>query len=397
MALVALVFQHEAAVLGGALQHGGQLRRRHRLLHEIVGALLQRGHRVLQRGLAGDDDADDGFVDAPQLLEQVEPVLVLEMEIDQRHVDHAALPLGDGQRLRHRLRDQHDEPFAGQHPLEQNAQGLVVVHHQHDALGIHRPGGGVRREAFGRGLAQRGHFVRKAQLVAPRLLGPVERPVGLDEEGLRAVAGSGQHGAGADGNGDAQIIGVRADDRAAEQLQHPLGDPARFGFVRPRQDQHQFVAAVIAVHDVGVPHAGPRQRGAFLQHLVADHVAIGIVHRLEMVDVDDEQADGERLVLALLPNPVQFLVEGAAIQQARQRIPDRHLEELLARQQFVPAGFVRLAFALFAVYVRHAGLAFSCPENCANRLQSASSIRRFPPVFPGTGIAPLYTPPRSPL
>ena len=55
---------------------------------------------------------------------------------------------------------------------------------------------------------------------------------------------------------------------------------------------HEFLAA-IAAGQIDAAHIGGDAAGEFLQHFVADVVAVGVVDRLEVVDVHDDE--GERL------------------------------------------------------------------------------------------------------
>ena len=102
----------------------------------------------------------------------------------------------------------------------------------------------------------------------------------------------------ADGDGDAELVRGAADldRRGLDRLAQPLGDGAGKGHVGVGHHHHEFLAA-IAAGQVDAAHIGGDAGGEFLQHLVADVMAIGVVDLLEEIDVHDDE--GERAAVLL--------------------------------------------------------------------------------------------------
>ncbi len=81
-----------------------------------------------------------------------------------------------------------------------------------------------------------------------------------------------------------------------DRFAQTLGDGIGEGDVGIGHDDHEFLAA-IAAGQIDAAHIGRNPAGEFAQHLVADVVAMGVVDRLEEVDVHDQE--GERLAGAV--------------------------------------------------------------------------------------------------
>ena len=119
--------------------------------------------------------------------------------------------------------------------------------------------------------------------VASGALGVVERGVGRGHQplGVARVVGHRRH-AGADRH-------RRLAHRAGDAVAHAFGDPHRVLAGAPGQEHDELVAAV-ASGDVEVLGVGDERVGDLTQHRVAGQVPVGVVHLLEVVDVEHEQA-----------------------------------------------------------------------------------------------------------
>jgi hypothetical protein len=93
---------------------------------------------------------------------------------------------------------------------------------------------------------------------------------------------------------------------------------ARFG----RAGDHDGELVAADSEDVLARAHGPHEDACeHREHLVSGGVAAGVVDGLEAVDV--QETDGDRLVARLDEQPVEVLVERAAVREARQGIPAR--------------------------------------------------------------------------
>ena len=102
----------------------------------------------------------------------------------------------------------------------------------------------------------------------------------------------------------------------------------RRGAVGLRQDHHELVAAV-ARGDVGVAHRGADQEADLAQRAAAAQVAVGVVDRLEAVEVDEQQRQRAAVAVDQLQLAVERLVEVAEVVERRDLVGDRHLARLL--------------------------------------------------------------------
>jgi hypothetical protein len=95
-----------------------------------------------------------------------------------------------------------------------------------------------------------------------------------------------------------------------------------------RQQQRELVAAQARRRAAGA--ARRRKRGARRpQHVVAELVAECVVQCLEAIEVGHDQADRPRLARRRPDLLFDALVEGAEVQQPRQRVALRHVPQLV--------------------------------------------------------------------
>lgn len=135
-------------------------------------------------------------------------------------------------------------------------------------------------------------------------LGPVERPVSLDVEVLRAVRLRRHADAQRNRNGRMAGAGVSVFERhLLDQDPQPLGDRADGVLVHAVDDQGELLAAG-AGHEHVLAGAGAEQAGDGLKDAVADRMAEAVVDILEAVDIGEDQ----RVEQDAGPPPLEFTV-----------------------------------------------------------------------------------------
>jgi hypothetical protein len=148
------------------------------------------------------------------------------------------------------------------------------------------------------GVASTGSWIRHDHPIATAALGRVERRVGARQQHFRGCGGSWS-----------QAWRVRPTrSRAGPSRCRSRGLPRPRGGAgvrqrRPRRARRCPAAAdellsAVARRDVGRPHAPAQDLGDPGQHLVADLVAVGVVHTLEVVDVEKNETQ-RRAIRAL--------------------------------------------------------------------------------------------------
>src|ERR1700687_3390849 len=127
--------------------------------------------------------------------------------------------------------------------------------------------------------------------IASPLLGEIEGLVGLLDEHCRVPSRGWQQGghSDADGKGGSGRRRVLSQRSRRDALAEVLGDPQRPRRVRAGEEQHEFLAAVAGREAPGALRDGGQHRGHLAQALVARLVAVTVVVRLEVVDVDHDQ------------------------------------------------------------------------------------------------------------
>jgi hypothetical protein len=81
---------------------------------------------------------------------------------------------------------------------------------------------------------------------------------------------------------------ARIEGLGSDQLPHPLSNPKRHGFVGVGENDDELLASGPA-RQIEIAQAFPQPSSEFLQHPVADVMAVIVVDRLEVIDVDHEQ------------------------------------------------------------------------------------------------------------
>ena len=106
---------------------------------------------------------------------------------------------------------------------------------------------------------------------------------------------------------------------ALDALANALGQAHRLRRIQARGDHHELFAAV-AAHQVGAACAVLQRRRHGLDHAVPERVAVAVVDRLEVVDIE-HQATQRRAVRARLAQQLgKAVVEGAAVQATGHRV-----------------------------------------------------------------------------
>ena len=93
--------------------------------------------------------------------------------------------------------------------------------------------------------------------------------------------------------------------------------------------EHDELLASPASHAVVRANGTEQARGDLAQHGIADLVAVGVVDRLEVVDVDQSEARRERLAARTLELGLEHLREVAAVEQPGERVRARGFTQSL--------------------------------------------------------------------
>ena len=132
------------------------------------------------------------------------------------------------------------------------------------------------------------------------------------------VAAQGGH-ANAHGDAYATHFAHRGPAFGLDALADAFGRGPGSCSVGARHGQHKLFAAV-AAHQVVIAGAFAELARRLLNHPVADAVAMGVVHPLEMVDVQHQAAQGRTVALRHRKQAFIGLVEGAPVQAAGERV-----------------------------------------------------------------------------
>ncbi len=161
-------------------------------------------------------------------------------------------------------------------------------------------------------------LARQVYASTPELLRDVARHVGGAQHlrGRRARRVEHHH---ADARADREETALPAETVTAHQAQQVVGDRHRL-VLRAVLEQHAELVAAEPRERVAGAHLRLHHPRELLQELVAGQVAAGVVHDLELVEVDVEQGMRGPVRPRTVDGLRQALVEGAAIEQSREAV-----------------------------------------------------------------------------
>ncbi|KGC54198.1 hypothetical protein DO65_5959 [Burkholderia pseudomallei] len=169
--------------------------------------------------------------------------------------------------------------------------------------------------------------LRRDDAIAPLVLRAIEQLVGGAQDFVDGVAVAPvlRH---ADAHGHGRVLAVDAERCVRDRGPHPLGDAARRVGEHARQQHHEFLAA--DARDVVVrANRGEALAHEIAQHDVADLMAVVVVDRLEVVEIEREQRERGAVAFRARDLRLHLLDELAPVGRARQRIGGREVLELL--------------------------------------------------------------------
>ena len=177
--------------------------------------------------------------------------------------------------------------------------------------------------------------VKAPRLITPAVFGGVEHTVGSGNKVFGGIFGTGGLPGEAHADGDVLIraFGVfnleQLDGIAQLARQRGQG----FG-VDVVPDDGKFLAAIAGDEIEGAVHELLQGGGDLMQHGIAGNVAVVVVIRLEVVDIDHRQREGFALALGLTPQAGKTLRELAAVGQFGERVGiGQHLPTLVAQKR----------------------------------------------------------------
>ena len=164
------------------------------------------------------------------------------------------------------------------------------------------------------------------------VLGAVERVVGALEERVRVV-GRGQLG---DAGGEVETRDVADRPSRDRRLDPPV---ELVGLAEPGLgEDHRELVAADAARNVGAADDAEHPLGRLGEHAVAGEVADPLVDRLEVVEVDEHEAEAPVVAVRARDLAGQDLVEVAAVVQAGQRVEVGHSPGLAEAKRVVEGG-----------------------------------------------------------
>ena len=139
--------------------------------------------------------------------------------------------------------------------------------------------------------------------------------------------GAGRVEGDADARSDEHLF---ADDgeRPAQGADDALGDRGRAVLVLEVLEEHGELVAAHAGRGVALAQAALQTGGDRHQELVADRVAEAVVHRLEVVEVDEQHGDPRVLTSDASERVLDAITEEHLVRQVRQRVVKRLMGEL---------------------------------------------------------------------
>ena len=169
--------------------------------------------------------------------------------------------------------------------------------------------------------------VEQAAAIAPFRLGAVEREIGILQQLVRVVAvlrGERHADAGADGELVARkLVGLaHGGEQAIREGQR------RFALVVAGALQDRELVAAEPRHQIGLARAADEPLRGLLQQCVADRMAERVVHRLELIEVEDEHVEPLAVPVQARERLLDRLEEQHAVGEAGQRVMMRHVIDL---------------------------------------------------------------------
>ncbi len=260
-----------------------------------------RHSRVVERAALREDAV--GYRDLPDVVQPAtEAAAQQHVGREAEHATHVPRELGDllAVELRHALAD---------------AGGKRESLRQADRLGL------LRREVIG------GELGEQANPIAPEALGGVQRPVGPVDELIRGAPRIDEDAA--DRHGDLEQAVVVTHGSARHALPQGIGDLVQLCVSIERGREDDELLAAPARDGVERAKRASEPRGHLDQHRIARQVPEGVVHELEAIDVDQQQARRQPLAARPRELGIEHLGEVAAIEDPRQRVGTRGLLEKL--------------------------------------------------------------------
>ena len=117
-------------------------------------------------------------------------------------------------------------------------------------------------------------------------------------------------------------------------MAHAFGDGQRILFVCAGQNHHKLLSA-IAQENIALANALANLVCDVAQHAIAHDVAVGVVHLLEMVDIEHQQREGSPAAHRAGIFFVQAYHAESAVENARKRVERGEFLQLLVLQRVV--------------------------------------------------------------
>ena len=176
--------------------------------------------------------------------------------------------------------------------------------------------------------------VEHLDAVPTAFLGPVLRGVRVGEESF-GVVGRVEVRRDADARGDVEPP-ARDLEGCGEAIRDPICDRDRFRAVVEPVEQHRELVATQAGEHVGAAHQRLHAVGDLDEQLVAGAVPERVVHDLEVIDVEVQDADHASVPTRGGDGSLELVAEGGPVREAGQLVAQRLLRE--ARVGLAQAG-----------------------------------------------------------
>ena len=190
----------------------------------------------------------------------------------------------------------------------------------------------LEREPLHHALAHAG--VEQLEARAAAVLGAVHGDVGVAHDrfgGVVAAVGDDD----ADGGGDDHGA-VVDDDGRLQRVEQPLGDLDRAALAGQPLAQHRELVAAHARERVALRDQRPEPHRDLAEQLVAALMAERVVDELEAVDVEHEHGDRAAVAGSECERVVHAVDEQRAVGQARERVVQRPVLDLLLERDDPP-------------------------------------------------------------